>query len=63
VATTDYLESHRQDIRHGWGWLRAHRGERLFNDLAASSQTFAMNFSERRKFDLEEVREIAILGE
>lgn len=63
VATSDYLASHRQDIRHGWGWLRTRHGEQLFGDLAATSQMMAMNFSERRKADLDEVREIALLGE
>jgi hypothetical protein len=63
VGTTDFIDSHRQDIRHGWGWFRSRQGERLFHDLAAGSQTFAMNFWERRKCDLEEVREIALLGE
>jgi hypothetical protein len=63
VASEDFVESHRRDVRQGWGWFRAGYGERLFRELAEDSQRMAMNFYERRQYDLDEVREIALLGE
>ncbi|MGV3615864.1 MAG: hypothetical protein ACO1SV_11065 [Fimbriimonas sp.] len=63
IGVDDFIQSHRQDIRQGWGWFKGRSGERLFADLAAASMTVATNFHARRSFDLEEVREIALLGE
>ena len=63
LSIEEFVETHRRDIRQGWGWFRGRQREREFCDLAEASQFFALHFHERRSYDLDEVREIALLGE
>jgi len=63
VAIEDFVEGHRQDIRDGWGLFQWRRAHHLFEELAQASHKIALNFADRRRLDLTEVPEIALLGE
>jgi hypothetical protein len=63
MATDDFLVAHTKEIEEGWGWWNRKKALRNFSEEAKRSVTFAMNFFERRSLDLDEVPEIALLGE
>jgi|GEM_PF-1411777 len=50
-------------IREGWNWLGRKTAMRLFRASVRESKGFALHFFERRQADLEEVPEIALIGE
>lgn len=54
---------HKGMICEGWPWYRRRQAMRHFRELRAESARFATNFFERRQAGLEEVPEIALLGE
>lgn len=63
VAAEDFAVEHGAQVRYGWNILFRKRSERAFREVADDSVAFAKAFFERRRYDLEEVREIALLGE
>lgn len=63
VAAEDFAVEHGPQIRYGWNILLRKRAERAFREVADESVAFSKAFFERRQYDLEEVREIALLGE
>ncbi|WP_144241179.1 hypothetical protein [Fimbriimonas ginsengisoli] len=63
TAADDFVLDHSKEIRQGWNPFLVRRGDRLFRAEADRSINFAINFFERRQHDLEEVPEIALLGE
>jgi hypothetical protein len=62
-ACESYIYDNIEDIRSGWNWFQMLKPIREFRKVADESIHFALAFFERRQLDLEEVREIAILGE
>jgi len=55
--------AHRREIFEGWNLLARRKADRIFRLASASSVMFAHAFFERRGYGLEEVPEIALLGE
>jgi hypothetical protein len=58
-----YVAEHESAIRDGWGFFQRGRAMREFSALAEQSAYYAKHFFERRQADLEEVPEIALIGE
>lgn len=50
-------------ITEGWPWFRRKSAVRAAGSSLEESTSFALNFFERRQSDLEEVPEIALIGE
>jgi hypothetical protein len=50
-------------IKMNWPWYRKRAAVREFRRYAHESLAFAVHFFERRQYDLDEVPEIALLGE
>jgi len=50
-------------IFEGWPWYRRKSAVRLFQATLRESAQFALHFFERRQADLDEVPEIALIGE
>lgn len=63
AATEEFRYEHLGEIREGWGWFSGGNGIRGFNKIAEDSIRFALMFFERRQHGLDEVPEIALLGE
>jgi hypothetical protein len=63
TACHEFVAHHRDGIRRGWGWLGKRQADRAFQDSAETSLTMACRFFQRRQHGLDEVREIALLGE
>jgi hypothetical protein len=59
----EFFRVHRDEIMVGGHWFRKPRMLAQFKESAAQSMTYAMNFFDRQQAGLEEVREIALLGE
>ena len=62
-ATERYISENIYGIRMNWPWYRRRAAVREFRRHAQESLTFALHFFERRQYDLDEVPEIALLGE
>ncbi len=62
-ATEQYISENRYGIRLNWSVFQRRRALREFRKQAELSTGFALHFFERRQYDLEEVPEIALLGE
>jgi hypothetical protein len=62
-AARAFCTRHHAEIGKGWAWYRARRARTVFSATTAESIRFASLFYDRRKADLEEVPEIALLGE
>jgi hypothetical protein len=58
-----FCSEHVAAIRMNWPWYLRRAAVREFNRCSKESLSFALHFSERRQYDLEEVPEIALLGE
>jgi hypothetical protein len=56
-------EENKGMIYEGWSWFKRKAAMRLFKQTLQESACFAMNFFERRQADLDEVPEIALIGE
>ncbi len=54
---------HRSMIFEGWPWLKRRVASNLFENTWRESAEFALHFFDRRQADLEEVSEIALIGE
>lgn len=54
---------YRVEVTKGWPWYQAMRAKRIFGGCSAESLRFALLFFERRKAQIQEVPEIALLGE
>jgi hypothetical protein len=63
VASELFFRDHRFIIVNAWWWFRKRQAEQAFQEVAEESVRYAMNFFERREEDLEEVPEIALIGE
>ncbi len=59
----DFLERHRQEEWAGWSIFKRRQAVTAFRACAIESVTFARNFFERRQLGLQELPEIALLGE
>ncbi len=57
------VAENRAMIFEGWSWFRRRTAMRLFIETLSETQEFAINFFERRQADLDEVPEIALIGE
>ncbi len=62
-AAKVYSARHHTEITKGWPWYRARRARNVFSTTTAESIRFASLFFDRRSANLEEVGEIALLGE
>jgi len=57
------ISEHRKEILDGWNILAWRKADRIFRLSCATSVAFAHGFFERRGYGIEEVPEIALLGE
>jgi hypothetical protein len=62
-AAERYISENIYGIRMNWPWYRRKAAVREFRRHTQTSLTFALHFFERRQYDLDEVPEIALLGE
>jgi hypothetical protein len=58
-----FTSRHKASIRRGWSWFRYRKAHEVFRLTTIESVRYAGLFFERRQADLEEVPEIALLGE
>jgi hypothetical protein len=63
VVMDAYVEEHSSAIRDGWGLFLRRRAVSDFREMAEQSAYFAKQFFERRQADLDELPEIALIGE
>ncbi|HWD37711.1 MAG TPA: hypothetical protein VG944_02600 [Fimbriimonas sp.] len=63
VICDDFTYSHRKEIAQGVPLLSRSAAKRTFHSLADQSFAYALTFFERRQAGIEEVAEIALLGE
>jgi hypothetical protein len=63
MASDDFMTQHSDGIREDWPLWHKARAMSDFADEARQSVMYAMNFFERRSLGLEELPEIALLGE
>ncbi|RYG39183.1 hypothetical protein EON81_01625 [bacterium] len=63
LATESFGQTRDQSIFSSLPWWRRRDAHRKYNALVDESLVFAENFYGRRLLDLDEVREIALLGE
>jgi hypothetical protein len=57
------VEENKAMIFEGWSWFKRKGSLRLFSATMQETRDFALNFFERRQADLDEVPEIALIGE
>jgi|SRR5579862_5156712 len=57
------ISENREMITEGWPWLKRKHAMNLFRLSLADSIAFALHFFERREASLDEVPEIALIGE
>lgn len=62
-AVDRHMARHLREIRREWGFWKAEAGEEEFMAHAIASEAFALAFLNRQRHGLEEVAEIALLGE
>lgn len=62
-STERFIAENIYGIKMNWPWYRRRAAIREFRRQAQESLRFAVHFFERRQFDLDEVPEIALLGE
>ena len=62
-VSAEYLAAHRNEIVAGVALFKRGRTRREFSKSLEQSHVFALAFFERRQADLDEVPEIALLGE
>jgi len=62
-ATETMIAERRREILGGWNVFAWRKADRVFRLACASSITYAHAFFERRGYSIEEVPEIALLGE
>jgi len=62
-AMEQFIAENHYGIRMNWPWYRRRAAVREFRRHAQDSLAYALHFFERRQYDLEEVPEIALLGE
>ncbi len=62
-ATEQFISENLFGVRLHWPWFRKGAAVKLFRRHAQESAGFAVRFFQRRQCDLEEVPEIALLGE
>ncbi|HVT10899.1 MAG TPA: hypothetical protein VHE55_01425 [Fimbriimonadaceae bacterium] len=63
IVADAICRDNRAMIFEGWPWFRRKAALRVFEASVEESKDFAMHFFERREADLEEVPEIALIGE
>jgi hypothetical protein len=63
VACDEYCQGHRSSIGEGWLWFLRPLGAKKFRQLCEESRDFALHFFERREAGLDELPEIALIGE
>jgi len=63
IASDIYIQDHPSAAYEGWPWWARAKAMRRFREAGEDSVRFAKLFYERRQSDLEEVAEIAVLGE
>lgn len=62
-SAEQYISENSFGIKLHWPWLKRRAAVREFRRYAQESLTFALHFFERRQYELDEVPEIALLGE
>jgi hypothetical protein len=62
-STERYIAENMYGIKMNWPWYKRRAAVREFRKHAQESVTYALHFFERRQYDLDEVPEIALLGE
>lgn len=63
IARDVFLEEHRGIAGEGWLWWQKARARKRFRTAADESLAIALHFYDRREADLDEVPEIALIGE
>lgn len=63
IAAEVFLRDHRSEITSETIFFRRHRATEVFRQVSEQSIHYAMHFFERRRAGLDEVSEIALLGE
>lgn len=63
TASHEFVAHHRDGVRKGWGWTGKRHADRAFQETAETSVRLACSFFQRRQHGLDEVPEIALLGE
>ena len=63
VLSEEYLKGCIHQINAEWPWLKRRAAVQMYRESAQESHRLAMNFYERRQCGLEELPEIALLGE
>lgn len=63
LVGTALVKENRGMVVEGWPWLKRRSAIRQFQSTLQESNEFALHFFERRQAELEEVPEIALIGE
>ena len=63
IARDEYFRDHPSAMTEGWSWFRRRSAIETFKQVADESVRYALHFFERREADLEELPEIALIGE
>lgn len=63
IIAEGITSDNRAMVFEGWSWVRRKAAWRMFGASVEESKRYAMHFFERREADLEEVPEIALIGE
>jgi hypothetical protein len=63
LAQEVFVRDHIEPITEGWGWFGKNAGLTKFREIGEESIHYAMHFFDRLEAGLEEVPEIALLGE
>ena len=63
AASEQFIAENIYGIKMGWPWYKRRAAVREYRRYAQESLTYALHFFERRQYDLDEVPEIALLGE
>jgi len=63
IATEIYVQDHPSAAHEGWPWWARAKAVRRYREASEDSIRFTQRFFDRQELDLEEVAEIAILGE
>lgn len=63
IAVEEFTKEHEATIRAGWSFLSRGRARRAFDRISADSLAFAKRFYERRECGIDEIPEIALIGD
>jgi hypothetical protein len=63
IAVEEFAREHLATIQAGWPIFARRKARKLFSESCEQSKAFAMRFYERREWGIEEVPEIALIGD